>query len=241
MLLGIVVCVVYLAGLIGLQKASGVPYVAIAESEPNLRKGVLIPVGVMTAVLIAFLAATGRLADAFTFTPTVYAVWLWLIPVVIMLGVILRLVRNPWSQVSGRFVVVAMLATFLVGLSEELLLRGYFADVLSERGLGLVWISVISSVVFGLLHGANILNGQDVRTTVQQVVGAAILGLGLFATLALTGSLWVPIALHALFDFSLIVGGSVKREGSAARKDEAVLILAVYVLSLASIVALLLA
>ena len=56
MLLGIVVCVVYLAGLIALQKASGVPYVAIADSEPNLRKGVLIPVAVMTAVLVAFLA-----------------------------------------------------------------------------------------------------------------------------------------------------------------------------------------
>ncbi len=241
MLLGIVVCVVYLAGLIGLQKASGVPYVAIAESEPNLRKGVLIPVGVMTVVLVAFLAATGRLADAFTFAPTVSAAWLWLIPVVIMLGVILRLVRNPWSQVSGRFVVVALLATFLVGLSEELLLRGYFADVLVERGLALVWISVISSVVFGLLHGANILNGQDARTTLQQVVASAIMGLGLFAALVLTGSLWLPIALHFLFDFSLVVGGSVKKEDSAAAKDEAVLIIAMYVLSLASIVALVLA
>ena len=73
MLLGIVVCVVYIAGLIGLQKASGVPYTAIADSEPNLRKGVLIPVGIMTAVLVAFLAATGRLSEAFTFSPTVAA------------------------------------------------------------------------------------------------------------------------------------------------------------------------
>lgn len=241
MLLGIVVCVVYLAGLIALQKASGVPYVAIAESEPNLRKGVLIPVAVMTAVLVAFLAATGRLADAFAFAPKVDALWLWSIPVVILLGVVLRLVRNPWSQVNGRFVVVALLATLLVGLSEELLIRGYFVDVLREAGLGLVWVGVISSVVFGLLHGANILNGQDAKTTVQQVVASALMGLGLFASLVLTGSLWLPIVLHFLFDFSLVVGGSVKKEGSAAKKDEAVLILAMYGLSLASVVALVLA
>lgn len=47
--------------------------------------------------------------------------------------------------------------------------------------------------------------------------------------------------LHFLFDFSLVVGGSVKKESSAARKDEAVLVLAMYVLSLASVVALVLA
>ncbi len=241
MLLGIVVCVVYLAGLIALQKASGVPYVAIAESEPNLRKGVLIPVGTMTAVLVAFLAVSGRLAESFTFAPTVSAAWLWSIPVVILLGVVLRLARNPWSQVNGRFVVVALLATFLVGLSEELLIRGYFVDVLAESGLGLVWVGVVSSLVFGLLHGANILNGQDVPTTAQQVVASAIMGLGLFAALVLTGSLWLPIALHFLFDFSLIVGGSVKKDGGAQRKDEVALVLAMYVLSLASVVALVLA
>ena len=84
---------------------------------------------------MAFLAATGRLDDAFTFAPKVSAGWLWSIPVVILLGVVLRLVRNPWSQVNGRFVVVALIATFLVGLSEELLIRGYFVDVLAERGL----------------------------------------------------------------------------------------------------------
>jgi membrane protease YdiL (CAAX protease family) len=238
MLLGIVVVLVYVAGLVVLQKASGVPYSAIAESEPNLRKGVLIPVAVMTAVLVAFLAATGRLAEAFSFAPKVDAAWLWAIPAVILVGVVVRLVRNPWSQVSGRFVVVALLATFLVGLSEELLVRGYFVDVLQDAGLGLVWVAVVSSVVFGVLHGANILNGQDVATTVQQVVASAILGLGLFASLALTGSLWLPIVLHFLFDFSLVVGGSVKKEASDAKKDEAVLVLVMYALSLVSVVAL---
>lgn len=238
MLLGIVVVLVYVAGLVVLQKASGVPYSAIAESEPNLRKGVLVPVAVMTAVLVAFLAATGRLAEAFSFAPKVDAVWLWAIPAVILVGVVVRLVRNPWSQVSGRFVVVALLATFLVGLSEELLVRGYFVDVLQDAGLGLVWVAVVSSVVFGVLHGANILNGQDVATTVQQVVASAILGLGLFASLALTGSLWLPIVLHFLFDFSLVVGGSVKKEASDAKKDEAFLVLVMYALSLVSVVAL---
>lgn len=241
MLLGIVVCVVYLAGLIVLQKASGVPYSAIADSEPNLRKGVLIPVGIMTAVLVAFLAATGRLADAFSFSPTVDAAWLWAIPAVILLGVVVRLARNPWSRIDVRFVVVALVATMLVGLSEELLIRGFFVDVLADAGLGLVWVAVVSSLVFGVLHGANVLNGQDVATTVQQVVASAILGLGLFASLALTGSLWLPIVLHFLFDFSLVVGGSVKKEASEAKKDEAVLVLAMYVLSLASVVALVLA
>jgi membrane protease YdiL (CAAX protease family) len=237
MLLGIAVVVVYLAVLVGLQKASGVPYSDIASSEPNLRKGVLIPVAICTAILVVGLAATGRLANAFTYVPTIAAAWLWVIPAVIAVGIVIRLVRNDWSAVSARFVVVALLATFLVGLSEELLIRGYFVDVLQGSGLSVLWVAVVSSVVFGALHGANILNGQDVKTTLQQVVGSALVGLALFASLALTGSLWLPIALHFLFDFSLIVGGSVKQDGDQASPVEAVLVLAMYVTALASLIA----
>jgi membrane protease YdiL (CAAX protease family) len=163
------------------------------------------------------------------------------IPVAIGLGIVVRIARVRWSQVDGRFVVVALVATFLVGLSEEMLIRGYFVDLLQETGLAVVWVAVVSSLVFGLLHGANILNGQDVRTTVQQIIGSAVMGLGFFASMALTGSLWLPIALHFLFDFSLIVHGSVKQDGSQAAPFDAVLVLVAYVASLASIVAYVLA
>jgi len=237
MLLGIVVVLVYLAALIVLQKASGVPYAQIADSEANLRKGVLIPVAVMTVALVAFLAATGRLGAALAYSPTIAAAWLWVIPVVLGLGIVVRVARVRWSQVDGRFVVVALLATFLVGLSEELLIRGYFVDLLQESGLAVLAVALISSLVFGVLHGANALNGQDVRTTVQQVVGSAVLGLGFFASLALTGTLWLPIALHFLFDFSLIVHGSVKQDASQASPLDAVLIVIAYAASLASLVA----
>jgi uncharacterized protein len=241
MLIGIVVCLAYLAVLVGLQKASGVPYSDIASSEPNLRRGVLVPVAICTALLVGGLAVAGRLADSFAYAPTISAAWLWMIPVVILLGVVIRLVRNDWSAVSPRFVVVALLATFLVGLSEELLIRGYFVDVLQASGLSVLWVAVVSSVVFGLLHGANILNGQDVRTTVQQIVGSALVGLALFASLAITGSLWLPIALHFLFDFSLIVGGSVKKEADQSAPVEALLVVLMYVAALASVVAYVLA
>jgi len=236
MLLGIVVLLVYLAGLIALQKASGVPYAQIADSEPNLRKGVLIPVAIMTAVLVAFLAATGRLSAAFSYSPTL-AAWLWVVPVVFVLGIVVRLARVRWAEVGGRFVLVALVATLLVGVSEELLIRGYFVDVLQEAGLGVLAVALISSLVFGVLHGANILNGQDVQTTVQQVIGSVVVGLGLFAMLAVSGTLWLPIALHALFDFSLLAGGAVKRDASQAGPLELVLTLAMYAACLASIVA----
>lgn len=234
MLVGIVVCLVYGVVLVGLQRLSGIPYTDIASSESNLRKGALIPVAVCMAALLVILAVTGRLADAFTYAPRSESIWLWAIPVVFVVGVVLRLARNDWGRVGPRFVVVALATSILVGISEELLVRGYFVNVLQAQGLSAVWVAVVSSVLFGVIHGLNALNGQDAKTTVTQVVLSALLGLGLFACLAVSGTLWLPIAMHALFDFSLLAQGKIAEKDQTHAVDLG-LVAALYLLSLGSL------
>jgi uncharacterized protein len=231
-LVGILVCVVYLAVLIGLQKASGVRYDQITDNAETMRKGVAIPVAVSTALLLAFTALTGRLADAFTYEPRATTVWLWAVPAVIALGIVLRLLRAPWSQVGARYIVWAFVGTALVGLSEELLVRGYLVDVLQADGRAPWIVALVTSVVFGLLHGANVVNGQDAKTTSIQVVGTVFMGLALFTCLAVSGTLWLPIALHFLLDFSLVVQGQMNKVDERQGRVESVLILLAYVLPL---------
>ena len=234
MLVAIAACVVYGVVLIFLQKLSGVPYTDLASSESTMRRGALVPVAIAATALVAILALTGRLTEAFTYAPRSEALLLWAVPAVMLAGAVVRLARTDWSAATGRFLIVAFVTSALVGLSEELLVRGYLVDALQGQGLATVWVAVVSSVVFGIIHGLNGLNGQDAQTTVLQVVLSTLLGLGLFASLAVSGSLWLPIALHALFDFSLLAQGKIA-DRDQTRRIDAVLVAATYLLSLGSL------
>lgn len=236
MIVGLLVVVIYAAILLVLEKRSGVPYTAIADSEANLRRGVLIPVAVALAALLIYAVATGRLADAFTYAPTVTTAWLWVVPALIVAGIVLRLATTDWRALGGRRVLVIAVSALLVGVSEELLVRGLFLDTLQDAGWAAVWVAVVTSIVFGLLHGMNLLLGQDVVTTLAQVVTTTLMGLALFTSLALSGSLWLPIALHALFDFSLLAQGSAIKQLS--RPIEVVLTLLPNVLAIGVLFAL---
>ncbi len=234
MLVAIAACVVYGVVLIFLQKLSGVPYTDFASSESNMRRGALVPVAIAATALVAILALTGRLTEALTYAPRSEALLLWAVPAVMLAGAVVRLARTDWSAATGRFLIVALVTSVLVGLSEELLVRGYLVDALQGQGLATVWVAVVSSVVFGVIHGLNALNGQDAQTTVLQVVLSTLLGLGLFASLAVSGTLWLPIALHALFDFSLLAQGKIADKNQTRRIDM-VLVAATYLLSLGSL------
>ena len=234
MLVAIAACVVYGVVLIFLQKLSGVPYTDFASSESTMRRGALVPVAIAATALVAILALTGRLTEAFTYAPRSEALLLWAVPAVMLAGAVVRLARTDWSAATGRFLIVAFVTSALVGLSEELLVRGYLVDALQGQGLATVWVAVVSSVVFGIIHGLNGLNGQDAQTTVLQVVLSTLLGLGLFASLAVSGTLWLPIALHALFDFSLLAQGKIA-DRDQTRRIDAVLVAATYLLSLGSL------
>jgi membrane protease YdiL (CAAX protease family) len=213
-----------------------VPYTAIADSESNLRRGVMVPVGLGLAVLLVYAVATGTLADAFTYAPTVSVTWLWAVPALILAGIVVRLASTDWRSLGGRRIVVIAVTSLLIGASEELLVRGLFLDTAQDAGLAAVWVAVVTSIVFGLLHGMNVLLGQDAVTTMLQVVTTTLMGLALFTSLALSGSLWLPILLHALFDFSLLAQGSVVKR--SARPIEVALTLLPNVLAIGVLFAL---
>lgn len=237
MLLGIVVVAVYAVVLIGLQKASGVPYPDIAKSADTLRRGIVIPVGIATVLLVGYAALTGRLLPSFSIA-RVDVGWLWAVPVVFAVMIVMQFMRARWNLFDRRAIVFMVVGTALVGLSEELLVRGVFVQFLQESGMDLRWIAVVSSVVFGLVHGLNIVNGQSVSTTVLQVVLTTVVGLGLFAAFAVSGTLWLPIALHFLMDFAVLSRGVALNEPDATTPASQVVVTALlYLLSLASLIA----
>ncbi len=89
----------------------------------------------------------------------------------------------------------AALLFFLVGVAEEVLTRGILFRLL-EQGLG-TWAALgLSAVLFGLGH-----RGNPGATTQSSLALALEAGVLLAAAYVATRSLWLPIGLHAAWDF----------------------------------------
>ena len=94
---------------------------------------------------------------------------------------------------------LAIAVSLTAGVCEEVLYRGFFLWYLMSWLPG--WIAVaISAVVFGIAHLYLGWGGVLKATIAGIIFGAAYL---------LTGSLWVPIALHAVVDISSFLTGSI--------------------------------
>ena len=93
---------------------------------------------------------------------------------------------------------------FAAGISEEIVFRGIVgSNLMRIRGEARDVLPnlVATSLVFGLVHGGNILVGASVSATALQVFYAFCMGTLFEAVLLRCGSLWPSIIMHALIDF----------------------------------------
>jgi uncharacterized protein len=98
---------------------------------------------------------------------------------------------------TGLSIIVApLVGALLTGVSEELLIRGVMFRI-AEDSLGSYWALAISAVFFGAAHLAN------PHATVLAGTAIAIqAGILLAAAYMLTRRLWLPIGLHAGWNFT---------------------------------------
>ena len=64
-------------------------------------------------------------------------------------------------------------------------------------------MGLVSAAAFGLFHLPNALAGQALDATLGQVFYAFVMGCALYISMRLAGSILLPVALHALWDFSV--------------------------------------
>ncbi len=107
-------------------------------------------------------------------------------------GVLERPLSDPHFSFALVWLLILMI---LVGFGEEMMTRGYTLSLL-ERQIGKKWVSIgVSSLIFACLHLMN-----------PHVSLLAFVNLVLFAVVAAfmylrSGSLWLPIAYHATWDY----------------------------------------
>ncbi len=169
----------------------------------NVRDAIVIPIGAGALFLAAVTTWLGWWRPALFETRRAGAPWMLVVPGFALLAALIGIATFDWD--SPRTDVLALLAVgvLLVGFSEELLTRGLLIvglrPALKEP---MVWF--VTSLLFGPMHGLNIIIGQAVGTTLQQIVSAFVFGTVFYVTRRVTGTLIVCMLLHAVWDFASI-------------------------------------
>lgn len=169
---------------------------------------VLIPL-IVAGVL--FVRWAGWNADVWR-TPNAFEVaprrrWMLVVPLLLLVQPVLTLASAPWSEWEVAPVLLALVVTAMVGFGEELYFRGILRASLRERHGETVGL-LVTSVAFGLAHSfGGFIHGEPLGFIAFQVFVTALAGAAYYAAFLATGRLWVPIVLHGLGDFSLLIGG----------------------------------
>lgn len=195
--------------------ASGVDYDQAGDTTSNAIKAIVIPVGIGALVLLLltyfFLGWWRPVFRDEDRAPR----WTLLIPAFTAAAILVGLVTADWGGKGSSFIVWLLVGTLFVGIAEETLTRGLLL-VGFRGGMGEVGVWFWTSLLFGALHGLNILFGQSVGATMQQIVFAFVIGSVLYASRRATGVLLVPIVLHWLWDFTMFMAGGSEGTASAS-------------------------
>jgi membrane protease YdiL (CAAX protease family) len=138
--------------------------------------------------------------------------WTLLIAALLGLGVVVALVRTDWAGTEGSLILWLAVGTLCIAVAQETLCRGILVTAL-RGGVGEVGVWFWSSLLFGLLHAANIVLGHDVGPTLAQVGTSFRYGSVMYGVRRSTGTLVEPIAL-VVFAVAAIKGSTFRSEGA---------------------------
>nr|WP_244954142.1 CPBP family intramembrane glutamic endopeptidase [Spelaeicoccus albus] len=130
------------------------------------------------------------------------AAW-WLVPPVITIGLVLA---TAAPSATGSIIGAYLVLSVAVAVNEETWFRGNALAVL--RPVGIRAAIVVSSVLFGVMHLANLAGGADLSSSLLQMVFALIFGVVAAELVVVTSSLWPAILWHAAWDFVNYLGGN---------------------------------
>ena len=130
---------------------------------------------------------------------------------------------------SAGGIMIYILTMFLVGMNEEVIMRGIvlnlFADRFSNTRRGVLAAIILSSVIFGAAHIPNVLSGVPLSSALIQALQATLLGV-LFAAIYLrSGNLWICIIIHALVDFGGLMASGIFGNGDMTDMREGEIII----------------
>ena len=106
---------------------------------------------------------------------------------------------------TGILAVTIIISGIAPGIFEEILFRGIVISYLMKmfrNSKNIIPIVIVSALIFGILHLANVLLGAQLDVTIFQFFSTFSIGILFGAVYLRTGNLWIPIILHSLNDIA---------------------------------------
>ncbi|MCE1174394.1 MAG: CPBP family intramembrane metalloprotease [Propionibacteriales bacterium] len=186
---------------------TGLDYTKVAQSPSTIFFGIILPVGVAGIFLVIAASVLGWWRPAL-FEKKSGRGWMWLAPIFMLLTPLALIGSRDLTKIDPMWALTLAVGVLLVGFGEEMMTRGL--GLVGYRGSfseGWAWFAM--SLTFGVMHGLNLLFGQALLPTLQQI-GISFVSASVFYVLRrLTGSLIWAMGLHAIFDFGSLVGSTV--------------------------------
>ncbi len=233
---GLAIFFVYAFSLVVFTKLSKIKYTQILLSKKNLLHGLVYPIGTICLVLLVFTISLLGLQNIFFPNYLAFVNFLWLIPFLLVVLTLKQFVKINKRAFQFGMQNIVIIGSLLVGISEELMFRGILVYYFHIAGWSTIEIMVSTSLMFGLLHGINYINGQDRNTTLMQIFSSTITGFAMFASLAVSQTLLLPIMLHTLFDLSLLLQGGELNHKVKLTKLDIIINLSYYLASVSSLI-----
>jgi uncharacterized protein len=174
-----------------------------ATPEDVVRRVVLPGAFAGTVALAVVLRLGWQRGCGFIVPPLRPGLLVGLFPVCLLLVAGVGIAFRGFPSAQAGFVPTLLLGQFMVGFSEETVSRGillYGLERLRSRRFALI----LSSMLFGVTHLAGLAFGWPLGESLHRVLAATILGLTLGVVRLRTGSIWFPIAIHGLWNFTLL-------------------------------------
>ena len=128
--------------------------------------------------------------------------WAWIFPIMLVVSILLATNYPNLASVGFTMTASLLVGTLLVGTGEELMFRGVALESLRRsKRTNELQAALWSVAIFGLAHITNIFT--EGPGAFFQVVVVTVSGLYFYIARRVSGGIWLPILLHAGWDFSL--------------------------------------
>jgi hypothetical protein len=175
---------------------------------------------IVAAVLLTALTSyLGWNKEIYGRQPVYRSGWMWLGPIIAVVPIALRVLDIDWGGPALSVVLMVLATGLMIGYVEELLFRGIAVKMLRAAGHREFAVAVISSVLFGMSHSINALNGQELQTVGSTVLYTIAFGALMYLTMRSFRFIIAAMILHGLTDPTAILatGGIDEVAETAAR------------------------
>lgn len=197
---GFAVAAGYLLVIVLLQGVTGIQYTEAAANGASLFWGLGFSLIIASVLLTGTVTALGWWGPVLSEHQRSRHRWPIIASIFMAILAIVILAATDWSAYQLTFF-LASLTLLLVGFTEEVTFRGVLLVALRTR-FREVWVWLITTTVFAAAHLVNLVLGQQIAETVEQVFFAFLAGTVFYLTRRVTGSLIPAMILHAFWDFA---------------------------------------